>query len=137
MQQMRDAMNAPNAFFSPHPQNPLVQELVFKCWFLVQIEETILESGVWKANSVLWETIIQTEGDIPKCEDVTLPYQFDKEDAGNGGGAPPQLTSPVMHPALRRIACEKSAVIPKKGEERGFPLGVSFLWRPLLGRTSH
>ena len=70
---------------------------------------------MWKSNSALWEAINQAEGNIPKCEDVTLPYQFEKEETSNGG--PPQImTSPLMHPALRRIASEKSAVIPRKGE---------------------
>ena len=70
---------------------------------------------MWKSNSALWEAINQAEGNIPKCEDVTLPYQFEKEEPSNGG--PPQImTSPLMHPALRRIASEKSAVIPRKGE---------------------
>ncbi len=40
--------------------------------FLVQIEETVLESLAWKKDSPLWDAIQQNSDDIPMCEEVSV-----------------------------------------------------------------
>ena len=46
---------------------------------------------------------------------VTLPNQFEKDTRETTSAAPGPITSPVLHPALRRITGDKSAVIARKG----------------------
>ncbi|GAB6030492.1 Retinoblastoma-like protein 1, variant 2 [Chamberlinius hualienensis] len=74
---------------------------------LNHIEEQILESLAWKSDSPLWDAIKEA-GSVPSCEDVCLPTSDDLVHVG--GSQPLQATSPVPHPALRRLALDKTIV---------------------------
>lgn len=69
---------------------------------LNHIEEQILESLAWKYDSNLWNAIRSVGLPIPSCEDVSLPSQMS---GSQTTGPPPQLvSSPLAHPAVRRIS---------------------------------
>ena len=64
---------------------------------LLQIEEKILECEAFKYNSPLWEAIKQNGGEIPRCDEVSLPNMIEKDSQNDG------LQSPLLHPAVKRI----------------------------------
>ena len=83
--------------------------------FCVEVEETILESLAWKSASPLWDALA-VEDSVPGVEDVSFANQLERED----GKCPPPsvpILSPLMNPALRRIAA--GALTPtQKGEQQ-------------------
>ncbi|KAI4499767.1 hypothetical protein M0802_005023 [Mischocyttarus mexicanus] len=64
---------------------------------LSQTEERILEALAWKKNSPLWQAIESTIGEVPSCEDVSLPGTLEIIDQNNTG-----------QPILRRITVDRS-----------------------------
>ncbi|KAG1681663.1 Retinoblastoma-like protein 1 [Nymphon striatum] len=72
---------------------------------LNHIEEQILECFAWKSDSPLWEEIRSNGSPLPSVQDVSLPSQL--EGNQNNGVQSTQsslLSSPVAHPAVRRLA---------------------------------
>ncbi|XP_064599560.1 retinoblastoma-like protein 1 [Liolophura sinensis] len=65
---------------------------------LNHIEECILESLAWRSDSPLWDAIKAQQGNLPTCEEVTLPNQME-----SGGGLPTITGSPPVHPAVKRL----------------------------------
>ncbi|XP_046833957.1 retinoblastoma-like protein 1 isoform X2 [Vespa crabro] len=63
---------------------------------LSQIEERILEALAWQKNSPLWQAIESTIGEVPSCEDVSLPGTLETVDPNTAG-----------QPVLRRIALDR------------------------------
>ncbi|XP_043502437.1 retinoblastoma-like protein 2 isoform X1 [Polistes fuscatus] len=64
---------------------------------LSQTEERILEALAWKKNSPLWQAIESTIGEVPSCEDVSLPGTLEIIDQNNTG-----------QPILKRITVDRS-----------------------------
>ncbi|KAF7385682.1 hypothetical protein HZH66_011524 [Vespula vulgaris] len=62
---------------------------------LSQIEERILEALAWQKNSPLWQAIESTIGEVPSCEDVSLPGTLETVDPNTAG-------QPVKRIALDR-----------------------------------
>uniref|UniRef100_A0A8D0B9A7 Retinoblastoma-like protein 2 n=1 Tax=Salvator merianae TaxID=96440 RepID=A0A8D0B9A7_SALMN len=55
---------------------------------LNHIEEQILESLAWKAESPLWDKIRENEKKIPTCEEVMPPQYFEKSNSNSVAGSP-------------------------------------------------
>ncbi|XP_015172017.1 PREDICTED: retinoblastoma-like protein 1 isoform X2 [Polistes dominula] len=64
---------------------------------LSQTEERILEALAWKKNSPLWQAIESTIGEVPSCEDVSLPGTLEIIEQNNAG-----------QPILKRITVDRS-----------------------------
>ena len=67
--------------------------------FFPQIEEMVLEGLAWRENSPLWSEI-RKEENIPSVEDVSFPNQIERDEVK----ATNTILSPMMNPALRRVA---------------------------------
>lgn len=70
---------------------------------LNHIEEQILESLAWKADSPLWEAIKASDLPIPSCEDVSLPAHLEPSQTNN------LLQSPLAHPEIRKSYLKRSS----------------------------
>lgn len=66
----------------------------------LQIEEQILDSLAWKAESPLWQ-IIQNGQVIPSCQDVNFADQLETE--MNPATPSINLSSTLMSPALKLV----------------------------------
>lgn len=67
---------------------------------LNRIEEKILESLAWQRDSPLWVAIEATAGNVPSCEEVSLPGSLETVDPNSPGQT-----------VLRRIALDRGAHI--------------------------
>ncbi|KAG5888211.1 hypothetical protein JTB14_036222 [Gonioctena quinquepunctata] len=52
--------------------------------YLNKVEETVIESLVWKSDSQIWEMIANSAQDIPKFSDTALPGHILYNDQNNG-----------------------------------------------------
>lgn len=68
--------------------------------YLLQIEEQILDSLAWKAESPLWQ-IIQNGQVIPSCQDVNFADQLETE--MNPATPSINVSSTLMSPALKLV----------------------------------
>ncbi|KAK3744453.1 hypothetical protein QZH41_012866 [Actinostola sp. cb2023] len=68
---------------------------------LNHIEEQVLESLAWAQSSPLWDAI-QSAGDVPSCEDVTIPNNVESSNPTQN-----LLASPIVHPRVQRISGEE------------------------------
>lgn len=89
---------------------------------LNHIEETALESLVWKSDSPLWDAVHQC-GSIPSVEDVSFPSQLERDNPSGSSNVLANLTSPpLVHPAVRRVATTDS--LPLSRQETVQSLGT-------------
>ncbi|XP_007419939.1 retinoblastoma-like protein 1 [Python bivittatus] len=71
---------------------------------LNSIEEQILESLAWREDSVLWDALQASEDEVPSCEEVIFPCNFETGNAGRGLGYLPMMpASPIMHPRVKEV----------------------------------
>lgn len=84
---------------------------------LNHIEEQILESLAWKSESPLWNAIAALNTNVPSCEEVSLPSQHKPVN----NTAPQIMSSPLAHPALRRVTGERSI----RKDPQHSPVGLS------------
>ena len=66
--------------------------------FVEQIEETVLETLAWRSSSPLWDALAN-EDEVAGVEDVSFANQLERD-----APASISMLSPLMNPALRRIA---------------------------------
>ncbi|XP_037304283.1 retinoblastoma-like protein 1 isoform X1 [Pungitius pungitius] len=70
------------------------------------IEEQVLESRAWRADSALWSALEAAGSKVPTVEEVNFPSSLDTG-SGPGGGVPSHLPlvalSPIIHPRIREF----------------------------------
>ncbi|KAM8946067.1 retinoblastoma-like protein 1 isoform 2-T2 [Pelodytes ibericus] len=69
---------------------------------LNSIEEQILESRAWTNNSVLWGMVEAAEN-VPTCEEVMIPSNFESGNEAGLGHLPMMPASPIIHPRLKEV----------------------------------
>ncbi|XP_063816256.1 retinoblastoma-like protein 1 isoform X2 [Pseudophryne corroboree] len=69
---------------------------------LNSIEEQILESRAWTSDSVLWE-LLQAFENVPTCEEVIIPSNFETGNEAGLGHLPMMPASPIIHPRLKEV----------------------------------
>ncbi|XP_075033617.1 retinoblastoma-like protein 1 isoform X2 [Mixophyes fleayi] len=69
---------------------------------LNSIEEQILESRAWASDSVLWE-LLQAFENVPTCEEVIIPSNFETGNEAGLGHLPMMPASPIIHPRLKEV----------------------------------
>ncbi|KAL7985467.1 hypothetical protein Chor_004037 [Crotalus horridus] len=71
---------------------------------LNSIEEQILENLAWREDSVLWDALQASEDEVPRCEEVIFPNNFETGNGGKGLGYLPMMpASPIMHPRVKEV----------------------------------
>uniref|UniRef100_A0A8C5WVY1 RB transcriptional corepressor like 1 n=1 Tax=Laticauda laticaudata TaxID=8630 RepID=A0A8C5WVY1_LATLA len=71
---------------------------------LNSIEEQILENLAWRGDSVLWDALQASEDEVPRCEEVIFPSNFETGNGGKGLGYLPMMpASPIMHPRVKEV----------------------------------
>uniref|UniRef100_A0A8C6XF46 Retinoblastoma-like protein 1 n=1 Tax=Naja naja TaxID=35670 RepID=A0A8C6XF46_NAJNA len=71
---------------------------------LNSIEEQILENLAWREDSVLWDALQASEDEVPRCEEVIFPSNFETGNGGKGLGYLPMMpASPIMHPRVKEV----------------------------------
>eukprot|EP00062_Callorhinchus_milii_P026131 gi/632987888/ref/XP_007882806.1/ PREDICTED: retinoblastoma-like protein 1 [Callorhinchus milii] len=80
---------------------------------LNNIEEQILESRAWSHGSALWDSLQGVDNQVPTCEEVTFPSNFE-----TGNGAPSQHPSmpmsPIMHPRVKEVRTDIAGSFSKR-----------------------
>ncbi|GIY19302.1 retinoblastoma-like protein 1 [Caerostris extrusa] len=102
---------------------------------LNHIEEQILESMAWKTESPLWAAIEASGLNVPSCEDVSLP----RPPNSNFHHSSQLVSSPLAHPAVRRVCERKNPQSPIGVSERfqsPAPAAMSSARRRLFATTS-
>ncbi|XP_018093929.1 retinoblastoma-like protein 1 isoform X3 [Xenopus laevis] len=66
------------------------------------IEEQILESRAWTSDSVLWVHLDAVD-DVPSCEEVIIPSNFESENEAGLGHLPMMPASPIVHRRLKEV----------------------------------
>ncbi|XP_023018389.1 retinoblastoma-like protein 1 isoform X2 [Leptinotarsa decemlineata] len=73
--------------------------------YLNKIEETVLESLVWKSNSRIWEMIANSGQDIPKFSDTALPGHLLYNDQNQSTESPtPSATDRFQSPVSGAVS---------------------------------
>ena len=70
-----------------------------------------LDSLGWRDNSPLWDLVAETD-EIPGLEDVSFPNQLERDVTGDGGYSSLSM-SPIVNPAVRRVAAGDLTPISK------------------------
>ncbi|KAJ8259215.1 hypothetical protein COCON_G00182270 [Conger conger] len=71
---------------------------------LNNIEEQVLESRAWSADSALWEALEAAQKKVPTVEEVNFSSSFETGNSNSGPAHLPLVTlSPIMHPRLREV----------------------------------
>ncbi|NWR76969.1 RBL1 protein, partial [Centropus unirufus] len=71
---------------------------------LNSIEEQILESLAWTRDSALWNALQASDNQVPTCEEVIFPSNFEASNGGNGLGHLPMMPiSPIIHPRVKEV----------------------------------
>jgi hypothetical protein len=77
----------------------------------------VLESRAWKSGSQLWDVIDvwqkELDGKMPSVEDVHFSSQIEHESTTIGPAS--AFSSPIQHPAVRRITASEQTSLLKKG----------------------
>ncbi|NP_001084880.1 retinoblastoma-like 1 L homeolog [Xenopus laevis] len=66
------------------------------------IEEQILESRAWTSDSVLWVHLDAVD-DVPTCEEVIIPSNFETGNEALVGHLPMIPASPIVHPRVKDL----------------------------------
>ncbi|XP_019716014.1 retinoblastoma-like protein 1 [Hippocampus comes] len=89
------------------------------------IEEQVLESRAWTADSALWNALSAAGNKVPTVEEVNFPSSLDSGGSASAGGAQSQLPlmtlSPIVHPRIREV---RSGVGSMRKEVPPSPLSV-------------
>ncbi|XP_051932242.1 retinoblastoma-like protein 1 [Hippocampus zosterae] len=89
------------------------------------IEEQVLESRAWTADSALWNALSAAGNKVPTVEEVNFPSSLDSGSCASTGGAQSQLPlmtlSPIVHPRIREV---RSGVGSMRKEVPPSPLSV-------------
>ncbi|XP_061642138.1 retinoblastoma-like protein 1 isoform X2 [Phyllopteryx taeniolatus] len=92
---------------------------------LNQVEEQVLESRAWTADSALWNALGAAGNKVPTVEEVNFPSSLDSGATAAGGAAPSHLPlvalSPIVHPRIREV---RSGVGTARKEIPPSPLSV-------------
>ncbi|XP_061544320.1 retinoblastoma-like protein 1 [Phycodurus eques] len=92
---------------------------------LNQVEEQVLESRAWTADSALWNALGAAGNKVPTVEEVNFPSSLDSGACAAGGAAPSHLPlvalSPIVHPRIREV---RSGVGTARKEVPPSPLSV-------------
>ncbi|NXD88156.1 RBL1 protein, partial [Halcyon senegalensis] len=71
---------------------------------LNSIEEQILETLAWTRDSALWSALQASGNQVPTCEEVILPSNFEASNGGSGLGHLPMMPrSPIIHPRVKEV----------------------------------
>ncbi|XP_061688428.1 retinoblastoma-like protein 1 isoform X2 [Syngnathoides biaculeatus] len=89
------------------------------------VEEQVLETRAWTADSALWDALGAAGNKVPTVEEVNFPSSLDSGATAAGGPAQPHLPlvalSPIMHPRIREV---RSGVGTARKEVPPSPLSV-------------
>ncbi|KAM9799168.1 retinoblastoma-like protein 1 [Syngnathus typhle] len=71
------------------------------------IEEQVLESRAWTADSALWNALSAAGNKVPSVEEVNFPSSLDSSSSASTGSAQSHLPlvalSPIVHPRIQEV----------------------------------
>ncbi|XP_072100970.1 retinoblastoma-like protein 1 isoform X2 [Mobula birostris] len=80
---------------------------------LNNIEEQILESRAWVHDSALWKALHGAHSQVPTCEEVTFPSNFESANSGPTH-LPLMPMSPIMHPRVKEVRTDMAGNFNKR-----------------------